>query len=451
VDRPEETEADRPRVKVPLVLEGAAAWGWRIIVVAAAITLLVVVLIQLYVVVVPVVLALFLAAVLEPLAGWLRARRWPAGLAATAVFVGALAVLLLLLAWIGTSVAGQFEDVGEQLQEGVESAKEWAQGEPLNLPPERVDEIERDIRETIRGASAGLVEQAAGQARRAGEVLGGIVLMLFTLFFLIKDGARMSDWVVRRIPDDYRADVTALTVRGRRIMRQYLIATAATGFIDGVLIGIALWVLGVPLVIPVAVLTFLGGFIPLVGATVAGLVAAIVALVTNGLGTALLVVAATIAVQQIEGNLLQPLILERAVRLHPLVTVWAVGAGLVLGGLLGAFLAVPLVAIAVGVGSHYRSTPPEEELPASEPAPEPEPPPEPGAAPEPAELEPRPGEPAEPLEPEPEPVEPEPEPLEPEPEPVEPEPEPVEPEPEPVEREAEPVAPAGPDEPDQAP
>ena len=113
--------------------------------------------------------------------------------------------------------------------------------------------------------------------------------------------------------------------------------------------------LGVPLILPLAVLTFLGGFIPLVGASVAGLIAAVVALVTNGLGTALLVVVATVAVQQIEGNLLQPLILERAVRLHALVTVWAVSAGLLVGGLLGAFISVPLVAIAVGIGSHYRS------------------------------------------------------------------------------------------------
>ena len=128
----------------------------------------------------------------------------------------------------------------------------------------------------------------------------------------------------------------------------------ATGLIDGILIGIALFVLGVPLYIPLALLTFLGGFIPLLGATLAGLISAVVALGSNGPGTALLVVAVTIVVQQVEGNILQPLILERAVRLHPLLTVSAVAGGLILGGLLGAFLSVPLVAIAVGIGSHYR-------------------------------------------------------------------------------------------------
>jgi predicted PurR-regulated permease PerM len=158
-------------------------------------------------------------------------------------------------------------------------------------------------------------------------------------------------------------------------MRLYLVATALTGLIDGILIGIALFFLGVPLVLPLAVLTFLGGFIPIIGATVAGLIAAAVALVSNGAATALLVVAATIAVQQIEGNLLQPLILERAIRLHPLVTVWAVGAGIVVGGLLGAFLAVPLIAIGVALASHYYrkgqpppEDPPPEDAPAAAPA-----------------------------------------------------------------------------------
>lgn len=350
----QKTGPDRRAVPVPALLAGAAAWGWRILVAAAALAIVVVVLIQLYVVVVPVVLALFLAAVLEPAVAWLRARRWPSALAAATVFVGALAVLVLLLAWIGASVATQFEDLGDQIEEGVESAKEWAQGEPLNLSPQRVAELEADLRSTVRTASRGVGEGAVGQARAAGEVLGAIVLLLFTLFFLLKDGAHMAEWLRARIPSTYRDDAVALVAGARQVMRQYLLATAATGLIDGLLIGLALWVLGVPLVVPLALLTFLGGFIPLVGATVAGLVSAVVAMVTKGFGTALLVVAATVAVQQIEGNVLQPLILERAVRLHPLVTVWAVAAGLVVGGLLGAFLSVPLVAIAVGMGSRYR-------------------------------------------------------------------------------------------------
>ncbi|MGI9021822.1 MAG: AI-2E family transporter [Acidimicrobiales bacterium] len=348
------TREESQAVKVPAVLVGAAAWSWRLLVVAAALAVGVVVLLTLYVVVVPIILALFIAAVLEPVAAWLRAHRWPPSLATTAVFVGALAVLVGLIVSIGASVATQFADVGEQFDQGLVDAKEWAQGEPLNLTAPRVDQLEADARAAIREATGGLAEQAAGQARLASEVLGGLVLLFFTLFFVIKDGAAIADWTRERIPRDHRDDAVALATRARQVMRQYLIATAATGFIDGVLIAIALVVLGVPLVVPLAILTFLGGFIPLVGAFVAGLVAAVVALVANGPGTALLVVAATIVVQQVEGNVLQPLILERAVRLHPLVTVVTVAGGLIVGGVLGAFLAVPLVAIGVGVGSHYR-------------------------------------------------------------------------------------------------
>lgn len=345
-------------VRVPWLLGVTAAWSWRIVVVTAAAALLVVALIQLYVVVVPIVLALFLAAVLEPLAARLRRRRWPTALAASTVFLVTLGVLVALLVWIATGVAGEFGALGEKIDEGVQSAKTWAQGPPLDLPPERVEQLDADLRRTASGAVAKLGEGAAAGARTAGEVVSGLVLMLFTLFFLLKDGARMGAWMRDRIPRHYRDDAVALTVSARRVMRQYVIATGLTGLIDGVLIGLALWVLGVPLVLPLAVLTFLGGFVPIIGATVAGLMAAIVALVTNGPGTALLVVAATLVVQQVEGNLLQPFILERAVRLHPLVTVWAVAAGVLIGGFLGAFLSVPLVAIAVGVGSYYRTDEP---------------------------------------------------------------------------------------------
>jgi predicted PurR-regulated permease PerM len=160
------------------VLVGTAAWGWRLLVSAAALALIVFVLIRLYVVVVPVVLALFLAAVLEPAAARLRARRWPPALAAVVVFAGALGVLVALVMWIGTSVATQFADVGDELDEAVTSAKDWAQGEPLNFTRERVDMIEADVRSTIQGATGGVARQAAGQARVAGEMLGSIVLLL---------------------------------------------------------------------------------------------------------------------------------------------------------------------------------------------------------------------------------------------------------------------------------
>jgi predicted PurR-regulated permease PerM len=342
--------------RVPMLVAGAAAWSWRLLVIGAAATMIGFVLIRLYVVVVPVILALFLAAALEPMVSRLRRHGWPSALATVTVFFGTLAVVVLIFAWIGANVADELDDVGERVEAGIEDVREWLQGEPLNLSPERLDKLEEDITGSFSfGSGSGGAEGVARGARTVTEVLGGLVLLLFTLFFVMKDGFRMADWFKDRIAPAQRDDAVEIACRSRRIMRLYLVATALTGLIDGVLIGIALLILGVPLVLPLAVLTFFGGFFPLVGATLAGLVAALVALVDGGFVTALLVVGATILVQQIEGNLLQPLILERAVRLHPLVTVVAVGAGLLVGGLLGAFLSVPLVAIAAQTANYYRT------------------------------------------------------------------------------------------------
>ena len=344
----------RLNTEVPLPLAWVAEWSWRIIVIFGAAALIFLVLVELYVVVVPVILALFIASVLEPCVAWLRRHRWPSTLAATFVFVIAFASVVGLGVWSVSSVTAEFSDLGTQVDEGIDSAKQWAQGAPLNFTAERVKQIESDARDAFGSASGGFASQAFSQARAAANLFGGIILLLFTLFFVIKDGQHMGNWLLDRVPPERQRDAVELTNRSRTVMRQYVLATAATGLIDGILIGIALFVLGVPLYIPLALLTFLGGFIPLLGATLAGLISAVVALGSNGPGTALLVVAVTIVVQQVEGNILQPLILERAVRLHPLLTVSAVAGGLILGGLLGAFLSVPLVAIAVGIGSHYR-------------------------------------------------------------------------------------------------
>jgi predicted PurR-regulated permease PerM len=323
--------------------------------IAAATAVVAVVLTELYVVVVPVILALFIAAVLEPFVSWLRRHGWSATLAATLVFVVTLSLVVGLGVWIVSSVTSQFSDLGTQLDQGIDSAKDWAQKSPLNLTQTRVEQIEADARDALKSSSGGFASQALSQALAAANILGGLVLLLFTLFFVLKDGEHMASWLRNRIPPERCGDVVTLTNRARKVMRQYVLATAATGLIDGVLIGMALFVLGVPLYVPLALLTFLGGFIPLLGATLAGLVSAVVALGANGPGTALLVVAATIVVQQVEGNVLQPLILERAVKLHPLLTVSAVAGGLIVGGLLGAFLSVPLLAIAVEIGSYYRA------------------------------------------------------------------------------------------------
>jgi len=309
---------------------------------------------QVLVVVVPIVLALFLAAVLEPVVDRLRRHGWHDLLAAWTVFLAGLLVLVGATFWIGRSVAGQFDDLGTQVTEGVERVKDWLQEGPLELSEAEVDRLEDQVRSGVRSGQGGLAQSVAGRARSVTEVLAGLALLLFTLFFLLKDGRRIGAWMLERAPPRSRDDIAEVVRRSRAVMRQFLGATAVTGAIDAVLIGVALVVVGVPLVLPLALLTFLGGFFPIVGATAAGAVASLVALVSGGFGDALVILGATVFVQQFEGNVLQPLVLERAIKLHPLVTAWAVAAGLVVGGLLGAFLAVPVVAIAVKGGGYYR-------------------------------------------------------------------------------------------------
>ena len=342
--------------EVPRPLAVAASYSWRLLVCAAALTLLGWVALQLFVVVIPVVIALFLAAALEPLAARLRRRGWPPLAAAVVVFVGSLAVLAAVVVWIGSSVADEFDQVGERVEEGVDEVEEWLTDGPLDLSEEQLDDFRARIGEAVRsgGEAGGLWQKVAGPARAALEAAGGFVLLLFTLFFLLKDGERIGRWLLDRTPDGYREDAVVVARRSRLVMRQFLLGTALTGVIDGALIAIALAVFGVPLVLPLAVLTFLGAFIPIVGATLAGAVAALVALVTNGPGDALAIVAATVVVQQVEGNVLQPLVMDRVIHLHPLVTTWVVGAGLLVGGLVGGFLAVPLTAALVQVASFYR-------------------------------------------------------------------------------------------------
>lgn len=338
---------------LPRALIVATAWSWRLLVIALAIVVVTYALLQVAVVVVPVLLALFLAAVLEPLVTRLRRHGWPPLLAAWVVFLAGIVLVASLATWVGTSVAEQFDAVGGQVSKAVDDVKEWLSDGPLNLSPEQVERLEGRLRSGVE--AGGLAQRFAGRARAATEVVAGALLLLFTLFFVLKDGPVIGRWLAERTPRNRRDDARVVARSAATVMRQYLLGTTLTGLIDAVLIGVALVVIGVPLVLPLAVLTFLGGYFPIIGATLAGGVATLVALVSGGAGDALLVLGATLAVQQFEGNVLQPVVMDRVVNLHPLVTTTSVAAGLVLAGLVGGFFAVPLVATAARVGHYYRT------------------------------------------------------------------------------------------------
>lgn len=340
---------------VPRSLRLAAAIAWRALVVAAALAVLALVLARLRVIVVPVAVAILLATVLVPPARWLTGRGWPRALAALAVV---LAALVLVGGVIAALVPGVLRDVGEldaSVRGGVDRATELLTREPLDLSDREVERWTDRAEAEIRSRSSRIVGGLFGGAYLVLELLAGIALTVVTLFFLVKDGRRLWRSAVRLFPPHVRDDVQAIGELAWETAGGYIRGVSIVALFDAALIGLALWLVGVPFVLPLAALTFVGGFFPIVGAFVAGFVAAMVALVANGWVAALVVLGAIVLVQQLEGNVLQPFVVGSAIQIHPLGILFAITAGGIVWGVAGAFLAPPLVAIATRAAAYLAS------------------------------------------------------------------------------------------------
>lgn len=320
------------------------------------------------VVVVPLVLALFPAALLAPLANWLRGRRVPGGLAALFALLAGAGVLVGLVAALAPIVRGQLDGIREGVAAGWEQVQAFLASGPFGLDPISVDQLlERAQAALAETGTTGIGGRALGVATALAEGIAGLFIGLFATFFYLKDGSRIAGWVRDLFPRRMRADADAILTRSWSTVGSYLRGIIVVGLVDGTLIGVALFFLDVPLAIPLAVLTAIGALFPIIGALAAGTVAVLVALATNGVGTALVVLAIVVAVQQLDGDLLQPLVLGRALALHPLAILVVLSAGGLLFGILGAFLAVPvtsMVARAVGYLREQRGA-----APHGEPAP----------------------------------------------------------------------------------
>lgn len=352
---------------MPHVLRDAAAIGWRVLVVAAVVVAAAYLLASLRLIFLPVVVALLLSTLLGPPAGWLRARGWPGSLAALAVLAGGLLVLAALLTLLAPAVARELDDLNLNLREGLERVEEWG-ADWLGIPERHVDTAVDRAREAV-AVSDGLIAQGAlTGALVALEVVAGLLLSLVLTFFFVRDGGDLWRWLVNLFPSRVRRDVDEVGRRGWELLRGYIRGTAIVALVDAVAIGIVLLVVGVPLVVPLALLVFVGAFVPLVGGFVAGAAAALVALATQGVTAAVIVAAAAVVIQQLEGDLLQPVVVGRAVKLHPVAVLLAVTAGAIVWGIPGAFLGVPVAAVANQAGSYLRSRPrvPLDVAPASE-------------------------------------------------------------------------------------
>ncbi|WP_086731706.1 AI-2E family transporter, partial [Streptomyces fradiae] len=302
----------------------------------------------------PLIVGLFLTTLTWPLAGFLRRRGWPPALAASVVTVAFLLAATGIVALIAVPVSSQSGELAEGAVEGIQRVREWAAGPPLNIGD---DQITSAFDTAVAQLQDGIGSMLTAVVTGVSTVVNGVVtafLALFLMFFFLKDGPRFLPWLSRQLPGRLATDVPVVAARSWETLGAFVRSQAFVGLIDAVLIGVGLWILDVPLVLPLAVLTFVSAFVPIVGALFAGLVAVLIALVSNGLTDALIVLAIIVGVQQLEGNVFQPMIQSRGLGLHAAVVLLAVTLGGSLAGIVGSLLAVPAAALIAVVWNYLR-------------------------------------------------------------------------------------------------
>ncbi|USX50145.1 AI-2E family transporter [Lentzea sp. HUAS12] len=331
--------------RVPKLLRVSAALSWRFVVVVAALYVVAYVFGYLASIVIPVAIALLLAALLSPGVSKLVEWRVPRGVAVTVMMIIGLGVLGGVLTFVISEFSRGLPELQTQVAASLDTIQTWLKDGPAHLSDAQLQNYVNEIVKTIKENQAEITSGALTTAATLGEVLTGLLLALFTLIFFLHDGDGIWRFVTRAVPRDVRQRVDVAGRRGFGSLVSYVRATAVVAIVDAVGVGIGLAIIGVPLVVPLSALVFLGAFIPIIGAVFTGAVAVLIALVTNGPIAALVVLAVLIGVMQLESHVLQPILLGRAVKLHPLAVVLAIAGGLVTGGIAGALLAVPLLAV----------------------------------------------------------------------------------------------------------
>src|SRR5690625_2673872 len=325
-------------------VRGAAAWAWRLAIIAIVGVAMVWALGQLSLVVVPVLVAVLLSSLMTPVVNWLSDQGAPRALAAAVTMVVAFGFVAVLLTLAGRALGSGIVDLADQAVQGLYDFIDWLGEGPLSISQDQLEGYLDDALAAVQDNVQQIVTGAISVGTTVGQVFAGLLIALFCLFFFLRDGRSIWTWMVGLLPQAARAQIDGSALRGWVSLGQYARMQILVAFIDGVGIGVGAWILGVPLALPLGVLVFIGAFIPIVGAVLTGAVAVLVALVDGGIWTAVIMLAIVLGVQQIEGNVLQPFLMGRALRLHPVAVLLAVTAGTVLGGIVGALLAVPIIA-----------------------------------------------------------------------------------------------------------
>lgn len=334
---------------VPRGVQVAAGWSWRLIIITVTIIGLFYLLSRVSGVVVPVIIALLLTALLQPGAGWLSRHGVPRSLAALIMLVAGIAIVAGVLTGVITAFVNGFSDLSKNVAASLDTIQHWLKHGPLHISDKQLGNALETGRTWVTDNEDKLTSGAVSISTTAGEAIVDLFLILFTSFFLVRDGRRIWSFLINLLlPRAARAAVDDAGTASWRTLVAYVRATVLVAFIDAVCIGVGIFAVGVPisLAVPLAALIFLSAFVPIVGATISGTVAVLVTLVTQGLIAAIIVLVVVLGVQQIEGHLLQPLIMGRAVAVHPLGVILGIAAGIAVFGIFGGLIAVPSIAVA---------------------------------------------------------------------------------------------------------
>ncbi|MFG2640100.1 AI-2E family transporter [Streptomyces sp. NPDC048370] len=346
-----------PASSVPWGVRVAAEAGWRFLVLAAALWVLMRVIGAVRLVVLAFVVALLVTALLQPTVARLHRSGLSRG-AATALTAICGFVLLGLVGWfVVWQVLDNLGNLSERVQEGIDEFKQWLIDSPLHVTEKQINDIAESLSDSIGNSASEITSAGLQGVTVLVEVITGLLLAMFATLFLLYDGKHIWLWSLKLVPAAARPGVAGAGPRAWRTLTAYVRGTMIVAMIDAVFIGVGIHLLGVPLAVPIGVVIFLSSFVPLVGAVVSGALAVVVALVTEGVFTALMALMVVLVVQQIEGHVLQPFILGRAVRVHPLAVVLAVATGGTVAGIGGAVVAVPLVAVGNTVVGYLRAHP----------------------------------------------------------------------------------------------
>ncbi|MEG9225123.1 AI-2E family transporter [Aeromicrobium sp. Sec7.5] len=341
------------RYQVPIGMEIATAWAWRLVVIAGAGFGLLWLLQYFSEITVPITIGLLGTALTIGVVDTLERRGVPRLLATLVVAILMLVTLAGLVILVGQQLSTQVDELRSSIVAGIGEMRDWARNGPLGLSDDDLNRYVTEVQDTIAGTGReAVIDQATAVGISLAHFVTGFFIALFAAVFFLYEGDRIWAWVVTLFPRDARARVNSSGHRAWESLTSFVRATVLVALVDALGIALGAWLLGVPLTFAIGVIVFLGAFVPIIGAFASGMVAVLVALVAQGPWTALFMLLVVIGVQQLESHVLQPFLMGRLVAVHPLAIIAAIAAGITVSGVVGALVAVPLVACLNGVVKH---------------------------------------------------------------------------------------------------